>query len=1274
MLKRLLLVLTLGVLLTVFVPACGTDGGGETDPDTAETTDADVAETDVPVTCDADTPCDAGFECTDGACVAIPDYCDADKPCEEGFECSDANLCVEIPPVDCNDEAAGFCDDKCEGLTACETCDCGTDGACAANAIPDCCVDDDDCDDGFECGDDNLCFDPGVNCNDEGASFCDDQCGTLTACETCDCGTNGDCAMNTIADCCVDDDGCEDGFFCNDENVCEELGVPCSDAVDPDAICAGTCGTLSYCESCACNMDTDACEKIQDTGDACCVTAADCDDDNLATIDTCEQPGEPCLHVFDPGVCLLGVDKIYYHADFDQGSLSLLEIAYDNDPDDSVGWQIDPTDSVNGAYSLYFGDVACHTYYTGALTDECLPLDDLQQDAGTVEGHIRTIDITLGGSEDEDACVYALTFWAKFEGEETWEGLETATPDQLRIFVQEDVPTEIFASAIQTDKNSTDGEWVQFAADLTAWWGKTIRISFEFDSNDKVNNFYFGVMLDDIIVRSVPGAGQCAQNSDCPDDGKKCTEDDCTFFVNGAQDTGLCGYFKPDDDCDDCTEDSDCNTGGDCAAGVCVQEICEYQLDVACCETNLVQIVKKWDYEAGLGGWEVTDASHTDVTWTPVATHGAEDSGALYFGDKNKACPNDASAICPSYDNGDAVSAMVKSEQIVLQDDAAYRMLTFDLWMSTEWDGTPLNEFSNPINADRLTLYVEASGTLTEVWTSDMTGGSTYELDEFGLVAIGWESIGVDVSAFKGKAVRFVFGFDSGEYLENAHEGVYLDNISLLVACAPPCTTTQDCFDNLPCTDETCVAGICDYDMIGTCCDTADDCSDSNDCTIDLCQGGMCSWKYSTDPSCCTEGLIDSTTYAFEGEELAAGLSIAVAEDSKVTWQLAARPKGEGQALWFGNETTGTYQNLQDTGTEAPAVGSITFPDVTLPAGGVPVLEFDLYLETEWAGGGASWEFPAADVSFDKLSVFVNNQLVWDSFVYEIAGSTCGTGGCDFVPVRISLDGFGGQTASVRIAFDSLEVGPGFDGNGDNTFAGAFIDDLRIFWYCTVLDCYNSKECSDEPEPGAGAGAADDTCSKDKCLDNQCFFEATGNQGCCYPQDKASEGFEGGTSAVDLAGQSGDVTWQVLASADGARTHSGDKSLYFGNPANMTYDGNGSAVGNDVSWSLAIDPEPNLKLEWYQWLGLDSADKDVATADQFRVYLVDLANFSEQIELFYNKPTYQYYQTWRRVEFDLTAYAGKQVIVFFDFQSGDVDNNNGEGVYLDDLRIYKGCE
>ena len=116
------------------------------------------------------------------------------------------------------------------------------------------------------------------------------------------------------------------------------------------------------------------------------------------------------------------------------------------------------------------------------------------------------------------------------------------------------------------------------------------------------------------------------------------------------------------------------------------------------------------------------------------------------------------------------------------------------------------------------------------------------------------------------------------------------------------------------------------------------------------------------------------------------------------------------------------------------------------------------------------------------------------------------------------------------------------------------------------------------------------------------------------------------------------------------------------------------AVGNDVTWSLAVDPVANLKLEWYQWLGLDVADHGVAVADIFRVYLVDLANFDQQIEVFNNKPSYQYYQTWRRVEFDLTAYAGKQVILFFDFQSGNLDNNNAEGVYVDDLRIYKGCE
>ena len=40
---------------------------------------------------------------------------------------------------------------------------------------------------------------------------------------------------------------------------------------------------------------------------------------------------------------------------------------------------------------------------------------------------------------------------------------------------------------------------------------------------------------------------------------------------------------------------------------------------------------------------------------------------------------------------------------------------------------------------------------------------------------------------------------------------------------------------------------------------------------------------------------------------------------------------------------------------------------------------------------------------------------------------------------------------------------------------------------------------------------------------------------------------------------------------------------------------------------------------------------------------------------------------------DVTALAGRTVVLAFDFESVDEDDNSGEGVYLDDIDVSKDC-
>jgi len=1243
MTTRLFSILGLALLLS-WLGACGGGGGKDVDtqqPDVHETTDVPEDVPDDEVEPDVCTPQCTGKECGPNGCPG-GGTCGT---CGTGEVCNSEGQCI---PEGCqnNDDCVG----QCTNLGVCEECACTpSNGTCGAKDKAGCCEDDGDCEDGYACDtDSNTC----VFACDTNAD-CVGECGELTVCDKCVCGANDTCEKSTTAApaCCVDAGDCAENQECTN-NKCVAIVLPCnSPEVDPVAACVGQCGSLSYCQACTCNMGSGACEKETTYGELCCTNAVEhCDDNNPATLDQCPEPGKACIHPPDASICPSGIDKIYFQANFDMGSLAQFEVFYDNNEEDAVTWQLDAFESHSGAYSLYFGDPTCHTYYNGALGDDCLPLDPVEKDATGVEARIQSEYIELGSATDP--CVYALTFWARFEGEPTWPGYEDQTFDQLKIFVKDgSFKDQVFASAVATPNNTTDSDWKLFAADLTKYWGKKVRLVFEFDTVDGSKNFYFGAMLDDIVVRSVPGASQCGAGLNCPSDGKVCTTDACTVFSNGPGNSGLCAYFK-DPSCEDCVGglDTDCNAGSTCEVGDCVAKVCEYALDVPCCKNVLEGTVQKWDFDGGAGTWTVVGATSEDVTWHAAPGKGVDATGAMYFGDPTHACVTNPGQLCPSYDNGEPVHASLESDTFILQDSPAYSLLTFDLWLSTEWDGTPANEYDNFLNLDRLSVYVKTGPVLNEVWTSDLIAGSTYVLDDEGNLGHEFQRIGVDISQYKGKAVSLVFTFDSGEYLENDFEGAYVDNVSLVLACAEPCLADADCFDGKPCTTETCQGGICDYQMKGQCCSTAADCDDANECTVESCLGGLCKHAYSTNPACCQPGPVSGSGFDFETGSLAT-FTIDVDAASSTTWQITDWPTGGSKALWFGNVVTGTYENVDTDGTPSQAVGTIEFPSVKLPLGGQPVLEFDLVLDTEWAGATDLWELPTAGAEFDKLTVLANGQEVWNSFVYELAG-----GGGVATAVQASLGDFAGENVTLAFRFDSQ------DGD-DNAHPGAFIDNVRVQWVCVEYECFSSFECDDANDAG-------DVCTKDRCENKQCFVQPTGLLGCCYPLDLSTIDFES-TSSIELSGGSGAVKWQVV---DAGRAHAGTKSLYFGDLGTKTYDNPGASVAGDASWSIQVPPEPGYMLEWWQWLDLDTVDVTVPVSDVFRVQVWDPDAPTTYDVIFENKPSYPLYKQWAKRSASLDKYVGKPIVVFFSFDSGDEQHNAAEGIYIDDLRVYKSCQ
>ena len=1208
--------------------ACGGGGGGsdggadvpiEVAPDVAEVA-PDLPHDSTPEidTHEVCTPDCAGKACGDDGCGGSCGACGA------GTECSADGACE--PVLQCQVDAD--CKGECDTLTACQLCTC-VDNACVKKAVAGCCDSD---------------------------AQCTNKCPGLTACQVCSCGEGNTCGKEAIPGCCLVDADCGAGFECT-AHACVAKVVKCTDPGVSSDFCDGKCTQLDFCQTCDCVVASGQCGKVYHRGESCCIDSLqDCDDGNAATQDDCPSPGAACDHV--PIPCA-GVATTFLQANFDQGSLAQFDVVDDNDATDAVTWRLDGSAPRSGAYAVYFGDPKCHTYYTGALDAACEPVDLVQSDAGHVRATLRTKSLTLGSSTA--ACAYALVFWARLEGVPTWPAPPASpgpaqTFDQLRVYVIDTAgPHEVFASATDTATNSTDGQWRQFAADLTQWWGKSIKVAFTFDSVDGTNNFHYGVMLDDVEVRSLAGVTQCSAAT-CPSDGKVCTSDACTFFANSTTGVGVCAFLNDDPACQDCTQDSQCN-GGTCQDGACVEGKCVYTLDVTCCKAVLEGVTQQWDFASGLASWAVEDASDDVVTWQPLEGGGVGGSTGLYFGDPGHPCVLEPESLCPSYDNGLPVHGTVVSPSVVLPSGSGHQLLTFNLKLSTEWDGETLESFSNPAGVDRLSLYVRVGATSTMVWNSDAIAGSTATVDADGILRPKWQLISVDLSTYKGMAVSFGFTFDSGDYKENDFEGATLDNVALVVGCEKPCTKDSSCNDGKPCTKDYCMAGICKHETTGECCTQATDCDDGNTCTVDTCVGNLCKHPYLVDAQCCQEGTIAGSAFDFETATLPADYGVTVPAGSSVTWTVSdARATKGAQSLWFGDPATGTYENLVG-GASVRSQGTLDLPLFKVPLGGLPVLEFDLYLETEWSGVSGLWD-PPTDTQFDKLSVYANGVEIWNSYVFELAGSTCGAG-CEFRTVQASLANFANQNVVLTFAFDSA------DGQ-DNAHAGPFVDNLRVTWLCADFECFNSFECDDPGDPG-------DECTRDRCESKQCFFQPTLAPGCCYPTDLKTEGFEEATPAISTSGGSGAVKWQVASTSQGARVHGGEHGLYFGNPSLKTYADGANAVSATASWAFTV-PAAGYRLEWWQWLGLDSDDLNVTVSDVLTVRVFDPSNPGDPGVIFTNKPSYGFYHVWAREWVSLDTWAGKSVVVIFKFESGDGQNNQGEGVYVDDLRVFEPCE
>ncbi|MBM4370218.1 MAG: hypothetical protein FJ098_01090 [Deltaproteobacteria bacterium] len=1313
---RSLVLRTLLALSLVAVTGCPSPGpvGGAEDtiePDAGPELPGGDGETDAPcvpdctgLACGPDPVCgtecggcDPGFACEEGQCACIPDCA--------GLECG--------PDPACGEEC-GPCGDG-------EVCDAGT-------CVPGDCPPEETCADlGLECGPHPEC--PELSCG---------ECDEGWVCE------EGTCEEEVCTECCLE---CEDNGDCEDTFTPAQLGA-CHES---RCIWDGECAAFQ-------------CAMVPVEDALCCDSLEDCPPAGLCATATCIL--NQCTYSKKEDCCAAVPEVLYSMTfnDLEEGAepSPLLFSIQDGDVLDSVAWtaQQDPCDP--DGMALYLGDPWCMTYDNGALWD-CAPVTEIgcvsDQDCPPGSTCLTEDGTNLCSGEPSSPIVFeasvpaeevvlppdafvALFYTVRTDLEPASEGFSF---DTLKLFVEytpdpDGDPVEV---PVHTAPQSTDGDCVTFAADLSTFAPVTapgspggevaarpVKLIWRFDTLDGENNYFPGLWLDDIRVETY--CDNCFGNVNCEDQ-NVCTVDQCIVPPVFGGNDGLCDNAEVFDACvpcpggpSDCAPSAPPGTVWTCAP----EGYCLYVPDPDLCippeeGTGIL-------LDEGLEEGDVPDAwtvetpvpAGSDVTWQVTNASACDGSYALYFGNGT------------DYDCGQALcSGAVTTPEIDLEDveDLYDLRLSFCARLSTEWDTVEPGAYpvdnAHTLQIDVLYVEVLTGAIVTEVWNSDAVAGTTQGL---------WKDAWASLSPFKGQTIRLRFRFHTGTATpaNNDHPGVFVDGIRIEKVCGAVCGTAADCTAGGACTDAVCDFGACSYPQDPECCTVQINpaCDDGNPCTNDSCTLATqtCKHTFTGNPQCCNPNpsvwtdsflsILNSAwhvppagatcgVFPFECEDILGESCMNCPSDCgpcPVSWNVTTAQSFTAPfALHFGNPETGTYANGQE-----PAQGFIASPDVLLPPYGIPAASFHLWLDTEHTSvwwlfeQKVDWDILRLHVQVKTGSSYGSQLEVWNSQAWDFKGSTFDGVADDVVwkTVYVGLDGMNlaGKTVRFVLEFDSFD-------DSNNDYAGAFVDDFKVFTLCDeAFECLSGYDCAETSplspdcsmELCDGADGAD--ASGGTCIAEPNPFLA----GCCIqnPVGVMQSDFDGpcgleGWVASPTAGQT-PVAWQTWNEEN--KTPGGQCALYFGNPATAGYDNPGQVPEGTVTsptWAIPTGLDATVDVSFWLWMDLE----DTWSLTDKLTLSMGLKFFStlppDKVVTVWDKPcdqalglctdpVFQEYcdawgctnwpwGQWKHVTVTIPTaqFQGYSHLNFwFTFDTMDSIANDGVGVFVDDFEVTTSCQ
>ncbi|MCO4761573.1 MAG: hypothetical protein KC502_08725 [Myxococcales bacterium] len=302
---------------------------------------------------------------------------------------------------------------------------------------------------------------------------------------------------------------------------------------DADAGCTGAtcpCETDTTCDdNDGCTVDScDATKKI------CAHKPKDCDDGDACTTDSCDPSKGDCVHAPIDGC---GASKIFFETKF---------------PCDDTAWKADAKSSETAPFWAVDAAPAspaakspkCSLNFNNGTNFDCPDGDK------TVAGQVLSPEIDLSKADKEAAI--ALTFWlaGKWEsgskGDEKYDSFELHASSDGKEFKQ-------------LGAWDSPADWSLITVSLADYVGGSVWLRFRFATLDCVNNATAGAFIDDLKIADA----SCKTNAEC-DDHNPCTLDACDSSTKLCQHGALPGG-KVCDDGNKCTENTKCNSAGQCA-------------------------------------------------------------------------------------------------------------------------------------------------------------------------------------------------------------------------------------------------------------------------------------------------------------------------------------------------------------------------------------------------------------------------------------------------------------------------------------------------------------------------------------------------------------------------------------------------------------------------------------------------------------------------------------------------------------------------------------